>query len=203
MNLEQRTQALLALIDAHRTRRCAEILEPARAQAQAAVRAALAEARRRVQASLAEARALAAAEVGAAQARLATGQRLAAQRHASLLLAQAWQALRNELQARWQDEAARSRWCADALRRAPAELPREPRWRIDCAPDWPAAERTRAVTVLAGQGIDAEVVADTAIAAGLRLRAGSNVLDATADGLLADRAGLQGRLLQALGEDAG
>lgn len=73
------------------------------------------------------------------------------------------------------------------------------RWRIEHAGDWPAEEREAfaqrlreaAVTEVAWQ-------ARKDIAGGLRIRAGSNVLDATIDGLLADRAALEGHLLDAL-----
>ncbi|MFN7779283.1 MAG: hypothetical protein ACK5RK_10460 [Betaproteobacteria bacterium] len=203
MNLEHRTQALLALVDAFRERRCAEILAPARAQAQEMVATALADGRRRVRATIAEARARMAADVGAAQARLATERRLAQQQHALALLAQGWQVLRIELHAHWQGAAARRGWTASATQRALAALPHGVPWQIACAPDWPAAERAEFAQTLAARGIAIEAMAeDPAIACGLRLRAGANVLDATVDGLLADRAGLQGRLLQLLSEEA-
>jgi hypothetical protein len=146
-------------------------------------------------------RARMAADIGAAQARLATERRRAQQQHAVALLAQGWQALRNELHARWQGTPARRRWTASATQRALAALPHEAPWQIACAPDWPAAERAEFAQSLAAKSIAVEAMAeDPSITCGLRLRAGANELDATLDGLLADRAGLQGRLLQLLSE---
>jgi hypothetical protein len=108
MNLQERTQALLAVVDEYRRRRCAELLEPADAQARAIVRDALAEARRRVRTAIAEERQRVAAEVAAAEARLATERRLAAQRRATRMLALAWDRLRDELLRRWRDPDSRA-----------------------------------------------------------------------------------------------
>jgi flagellar biosynthesis/type III secretory pathway protein FliH len=200
MNLEQRTQALLAVVEEFRRRRCAELLGPAEAQAREIVRGALAEARRRVHTAIAEERARIAAEVAAAQARLATERRLAAQRHATQLLAQAWDRLREALAARWRAPATRARWVEAHLARAMRALPAGA-WTIRCAPDWPAAERDAALRWLADEGRrDVRIESDPTIAAGFRVHAGHNVLDATRDGLLADRAAIEGQLLELIEE---
>lgn len=196
MNLEQRTQALLAVVEEFRNRRCAELLEPAAAQAREIVRGALAEARRRVRTAIEEERARMAGELAAAQARLATERRLAAQRRAMQLLARAWDWLRAALAARWRAADARARWVEAHLSRATQALPGGA-WTIRCAPDWPASEREAALRWLAARGVhDVRIESDPSIAAGFRVQAGHNVLDATLDGLLADRAALEGQLLE-------
>lgn len=201
MNLHERTQALLALVDSHCAARCEELLAPARTQASAIRRAALGEARRRVRTAIAEARKRMAAEVGAAEARLATEQRLHAQRHAKALLGRAWDAVRAELLARWSDPALRALWTEAQLARALDVLPHDTNWDVYAAADWPPAERRHAVAALKAAGVAAVDVRDApAMRAGLRVRAGSNSLDASLDGLLADRAALEGRLLQMLAE---
>lgn len=198
MNLQQRTQALLAVVQDWRSRRCAELLEPAEAQAREIVRGALVEARRRVRTAIAEERGRMAAALAAAEARLATERRLAAQRRAMRRLAQAWERLRAALQARWRAPATRARWVEAHLARALQALPGNG-WTILCAPDWPEAEREAALRRLAGEGAsDVRIESDATIAAGFRVRAGHNVLDATLDGLLADRAAIEGRLLDLL-----
>lgn len=200
MNLEQRTQALLAVVEEFRRRRCAELLEPADAQAREIVRNALAQARQRVRTAIAEERSRTAAELGAAEARLATERRLAAQRHAMRLLAQAWDRLRAALLARWRAADSRARWVEAHLARAVQTLPAGA-WTIRCAPDWPPLERDAALHRLAAQGVrDVRIEADAAIAAGFRVQAGHNVLDATLDGLLADRAAIEGQLLELMGQ---
>lgn len=204
MNLEQRTQALLAVVEEFRSRRCAELLEPADAQAREIVRGALAEARRRVRTAIEEERARMASELGAAEARLATERRLATQRRAMQLLTQAWDRLRAALAARWRAPDVRARWVEAHLSRARKALPADA-WTIRCAPDWPASERDAALHWLTAPGSspglrDVRIEPDTAITAGFRVQAGHNVLDATLDGLLADRAAIEGQLLELMEE---
>ena len=200
LTLEQRTAALLALVEEFRSRRCAELLDPARRQARALLQSARAEGRQRVHTTIGEARQRLAGEVGAAQARLATERRLVEQRRAVLVLQQAWAALREALRARWRDGDARRQWIDAHLARALRVLPRE-RWQVEFAADWPAAERESLATRIAAAGVaDASWQPCGDIDGGVRIRAGNNVVDATIDGLLADRAALEGRLLDLLQE---
>jgi hypothetical protein len=202
LTLEQRTAALLALVEDYRARRCAELLEPAREQARAILRAARAEGRRRVHATVVEARQRLASEVAAAQARLATERRLAAQRRAAATLAQAWEQLRAALRSRWRDGEARRLWLQAHLARALRVLPRE-HWQIEFAPDWPAPEREDFAARAAAAGVArASWLAREDIDGGVRIRAGNNVVDTTIDGLLADRPAIEGRLLDLLQADA-
>jgi hypothetical protein len=221
LTLEQRTAALLALVEEFRSRRCAELLDPARSQARALLRNARAEGRQRVHTTIGEARQRLAGEVGAAQARLATERRLAEQRHAVLVLQQAWSVLREALRARWRDAAARRQWLDAHLARALRVLPRErpataealapaggdslpaeggtAMWQVEYAADLPAAERESFAARVTAAGVDtASWQAREDIDGGVRIRAGNNVVDATIDGLLADRAALEGRLLDLL-----
>jgi hypothetical protein len=202
MNLEQRTTALLALVEQYQARRFAELLEPARAEARATLRAALAEARKRVSTAIAEERKRRDLEVGAVEAALATDRRLAAQRHAVQLLANAWSELRTRLIARWNDAPTRARWVDAYLGRALKAVPSGPAgWRIEHHPAWVESERAPQLERLRAQGVPSVVFErDSAIVAGFRIVGGHNVLDATLDGLLADRAQLEGRLLHHLQE---
>jgi len=200
LTLAQRTAALLALVEDHRARRCAALLDPARDEARSILRAARGEGRRRVHASVGELRQRLAAEVGAAQARAATERRLAEQRQAMVLLHAAWADLRAGLQRRWRDPAARQAWLEAQLQRAKIVLAGsgEP-WRIDHAADWPDDERDAVLARLAAAGIRIEAAQRREdISGGIRIRAGANLVDATIDGLLADRAAVEGRLLELL-----
>jgi F0F1-type ATP synthase delta subunit len=224
LTLEQRTAALLALVEEYRAKRCAELLDPARSQARTLLRNARAEGRQRVHTTIGEARQRLAGEVGAAQARLATERRLAEQRHAVLVLQQAWSALREALRARWRDAAARRQWLDAHLARALRVLPRERRpaaaeplaapggdgppaeagtviWQVEFAADLGQAEREAFAARIAAAGVaNASWQAREDIDGGVRIRAGNNVVDATIEGLLADRAALEGRLLDLLQE---
>ncbi len=76
-------------------------------------------------------------------------------------------------------------------------------WEVRHAPGWPEAERRELAARVAGRdGPAVAFVAEPSIAAGFRVRAGHNTLDATLDGLLADRKAIEGRLLHRLEEAA-
>jgi len=202
LTLEQRTTALLALVEEYRARRCAELLDPARSQARALLRDARAEGRQRVHTTISEARQRLAGEVGAAQARLATERRLVEQRHSVRVLQQAWSALRDALRARWREADARRRWIDAHLARALRVLPGG-HWQVEFAAGWADAERESFAARIAAAGVTgATWQAREDIDGGVRIRAGNNVVDATIDGLLADRAALEGRLLDLLQEQS-
>jgi hypothetical protein len=203
MNLERRTTALLALVEQFKARRFSELLEPAHAEARETVRSALVDARRRVSTAIVEERKRRAAEVSAIEAALATDRRLAAQRHAMHLLGGAWADLRARLIARWGAAATRAQWVESHLQRAALAVPAGTNgWRIDYHPAWSEPERTQQIERLRAQGIaQVRFDEDPGIPAGFRIVGGHNVLDATLDGLLADRAQLEGRLLHHLKEE--
>lgn len=197
MNLEQRTTALLDVVDRYRVRRRTELLEPAQAEARHLVRAALHEARRRVVTAIAAERKHYAVEVSAVEATLATERRLATQRDAVELLAVAWPRLRAKLIERWNMPAAREQWTRAHLARALEAVPHG-EWRIEHAAAWTAAERSSAAVELEDAGITAVDFSERKFEAGFRVLSGCNIFDATLDGLLADRAQLEGRLLHLL-----
>jgi hypothetical protein len=203
MNLEQRTAALLELVEQYRARRFAELLEPAQAEARQLVRAALSEARRRVHTAIVEERKRYAIEVGAVEAALATDRRLFQQRHAVQLLDTAWHELRARLVARWDAAPTRSQWVRAYLRRALRSVPcAGGGWRIQTHPAWNEGERAHWLAQLRIDGV-APVTFETAatISAGFRVVSGNNILDATIEGLLADRTQLEGRLLHYLTQE--
>ncbi|MDZ7653855.1 MAG: hypothetical protein U5L03_15535 [Burkholderiaceae bacterium] len=204
MNLEQRTAALLAVVADYRAQRCAELLDPAHAQARALLTSALREARRRVRTAIGEERKRLAVAVAAAAAQLATERRLVTQRRAAERLALGWTALRAALQARWRDPATRQAWTEAHLARVHHVLQTADRaagWTLTGPVDWPHGEQARVVQALRAHGAaTVQCATDPLLAAGFRVQAGHNVLDATLDGLLADRAAVQGRLLQLIEE---
>lgn len=203
MTLAQRTQALLELIEEDRRARCAILLEEAHAQARQTTAQAHARALLLVRQAHAEERQRREAQVAAARAELATRQRLHTQRRIEALLEEGWQLLPAVLQRRWAAPATRQRWVEAALQAATGTLP--PRgWILSHAPDWPEHEREACLDGLARQlGQRPEARPDPAILAGLRIAAAGNVVDATLDGLLADREDIGGRLVAGLGPRAG
>jgi hypothetical protein len=203
MNLEQRTSALLELVEQYRARRFAELLEPAQAEARQVVRAALVEARWRVHTAIVEERKRYAVEVSAVEAALATDRRLFQQRHAVQLLDTAWHDLRARLVARWDAAPTRAQWVRAYLQRALRSVPcTGGGWCIQTHPAWSDDERARWLEQLRIDGV-AQVAFETAttISAGFRVVSGNNILDATIEGLLADRTQLEGKLLHYLQQE--
>jgi len=198
MTLAARQQALLDLVEADRTLRCNTILGEARAGTAATLAAAHAEARARMRSTFAQERTRGAASVAAAHARLQTHRRLHDQRRAAALLAAGWRKLPEALGARWQQPESRRTWVESVIAAARAALPKAA-WRIVHAPGWLDAERARlGASLTAELGASPQFVADATIQAGLKVAAGGIAIDATLDGLLADRDEIGAGLLRHL-----
>lgn len=211
MSLAARTDALLALIEDDRRAQCEALLAEARAQADALVAQAHAQARAQVHEALLGERARLADALAAARAELQTRRRLHEQRRVEALLARGWQRLPQLLAERWRGADTRRAWTEQALARALALLPRPGQpdgaaadagaWTIAWGADWPEAERLDIAARIAQRtGAAPAWRQDARIAAGLRIGAAGNVVDATAAGLLADRDEVGGRLIGLLQE---
>jgi hypothetical protein len=195
MSFARQTEALLRIAGDYQAERCRAMLERAKADWQAVVKTAHAEARRELRARLTPERERLAAELARAEARLVTRRRQRQQRGVSLLLRQAWPRLTQALRARWEQPEARAAWVARQLALARGLFPAAG-WQIAHPESWPAEERALAERWLRQHGVpDARFVPDSALPAGIRIACGPNLLDASLDGLLADRAGIEGRLL--------
>ncbi|MDN5871770.1 MAG: hypothetical protein L0H73_13740, partial [Nitrococcus sp.] len=97
----------------------------------------------------------------------------------------------------------RRRWAQAHLDSALTRLPRA-EWEIAHAPGWPDDERQAIAAWLAAHGGPGLLFEeDRTLAAGFRVRVGRNTLDATLQGLLADRKSIEGRLLQHLARETG
>jgi len=198
MNLEQQTRALLDLVEADRARQCAQILGEANSRAAAQRAQAHADARARMRHAFEEQRLLRRERIAAAQARLATQRRLHEQQRKAALLRLAWEQLPGELLALWQQPASRAAWVGHVLASARRRMPHGP-WRIVHAADWPVAEQQALTQALAAEsGAAPRFEADGSIAAGLKVVADGNIIDGTIDGLRADRAEFEARLLRQL-----
>ena len=196
--IEQRTRALLDLVEADRARQCAQILAEAQAKAAALRDQAHAEARARMRQAFAEQRLLQRERIAAAQARLATRRRVSGQQRTAALLRLAWEQLPDELLTLWRDPGARAAWVTHVVAAAREHMPAGG-WRIVHATDWPAVERQAFAAALEAQVGQAPLLEPSAaIDGGLKVVADGNVIDGTLAGLLADRADVEARLLRHL-----
>lgn len=187
---------LLAVIAADRDARCRAILAPAEEAAAARVAEALREARAALRRGLASERSSMRAQLDSVRAQRDAAVRERHQRIVLAVVAEGWPLLAAALGRRWEAPDRRQQWIAAALDAARAKLPPGD-WCIRHPPGLSAAEIEAMRGRLAAQGI-AEVRCEAAeeIDAGFEIRVGTACLDATAAGLLADRAEVGGRLVQ-------
>ena len=198
VNLEQQTLALLKVAQDYRADRCQALLATARQESARILAAAHVAARRDVRARLAAERERLALEIGAAEARLVTQRRLRDQRRVVAVLRQAWPRVAQALRERWEESSGRVAWVARHLAIARTAFPSRA-WVVQHPENWPAAEREQANQWLQAHAIDAvRFEPDSRLRAGIRVVCGSNLLDASLDGLLADREQIEGRLLHYL-----
>jgi F0F1-type ATP synthase membrane subunit b/b' len=197
MSAQSRAESLMRLVTEYRETRCSAMLDAARAEARSTLKQAHVAARQRARAALAHERERLHASIAAAEAQLATQRRFHRQREVAAALQIAWTKLEAELLACWNDAARRTAWIERALADSQATFPAQ-EWEIEHPP---GSDREPAARWLAERGIaPARFVERAEMRAGLRIRAGHNVLDATIAGLLGDRAAVEGRLLHHLVE---
>jgi len=199
MNLAERQQGLLKLVEDYREQECRRLLDAARQEASALLRETyrreMGQLHRRVVAERSRAQSV----IQAARAERATRERRTSE-HLNLdQLESAWPLLRERLLARWRVPEQRQRWAARYLRRALDLLPRS-HWMVRHAPEWREPERQAMAEDLAKHlGQAPRFQSEGRIEAGLIVESGGAVLDASLAGLLQDRARLEARLLALLG----
>jgi hypothetical protein len=198
LGVQRTMQALLDVVESYRAGLCQQILGEAKGRAQALHEQAYAGARARMRQAFDAQRVRRRERIAAAQARLATQRRLHEQQRTAALLRLAWEQLPGELGDLWRQPQTRAAWVGAVLAAARPRLPPGP-WRIVHAADWPEGERQLLVpTPGAGPKEAPRFEADPTIAAGLKVVSGGNVIDGTLEGLLADRADFEARLLRRL-----
>jgi hypothetical protein len=130
-----------------------------------------------------------------AQARAELEARQRAQREIQFLLERMWKEIPSVLDARWKDAASRRKWIEAAIAEA-SVLFGARRWRFEHGDGWPETER-RGFEDRARKGGSTGVgwVLDSALTAGLRIRAEGACLAATVAGLLARRDDIESAFL--------
>lgn len=189
------TAGLLAVIAADREARCRALMEPAELAAAATLATAVAATRRALRQALVGERARLRAQRQTARAQLAAAERQRCQRQAQAVVDEGLALLLPALCRRWEEPSCRERWVAAALAAALARLP--PRgWCLRHPPGLSPAEAAQMLRQLAAAGVaEARCEADPNLAAGIAIGAGDATIDASAEGLLAERAAVAGRLL--------
>lgn len=168
------------------------------AEVDAILGAARRDARARVRAAAREQRRAVAERVRAARAAAGTRERAAGFERDGALLAAGLAALPGALDARWRDPAARRKWCAATARLAARRLVARD-WTATPGRDLDAADRAEVEAVARAAGATLAWAPGVATG-GLVVAGGGARVDATCEGLLADRAAV-GALLLALARE--
>ncbi len=171
-------------IESAAARKAEQLLADTRRRMRVRVHRAVTEERRRRETALRESR-----------HRIETASRRRVQEHYRKFLQDAAPLLRAELEQRWRDAETRRSWCEMLLGEAADRLPAD-RWTIEHPGDWSGDDAQWLEQAFAARELPQPAfVEDEDIAAGLRVRLGPACLDATLDGLLANRPAVEARLL--------
>ena len=190
-----RLRQLLEVVNQDREQRCAELIGQARAEADRIVSRAWQKTRARLHHEVLQARDHYRRHLLLEQASNEARSRQARQRADRAWLQQVWQPLQEALARRWQTAEGRGLWIEVLTAQAMASLVRRD-WQIEHPSDWPEAEHQQLKTRLqAALGEVPVFVADPALSAGIRVRAGDTVVDGSGAGLLRDRAHIEALLL--------
>lgn len=195
MNLSDREHELLRLVEAYRDDECRRIIDEARAEATELVRQTYRKERAHLHQRVVDERGRARTRIQAARAERETRERSQGDLANARLLIRAWPNLRDALLQRWRVAETRGQWVSHYLDYAVEVLPKG-RWAIRHAPEWSETERSGLAAALQRSvGHRPVFDADGDIEAGLIAECAGAVLDASLDGLLADRTRLEARLL--------
>lgn len=179
-----------------------ELLQEAEREARETVAEAYATARRRVGAAIAELRKEGARLRDQARAEMDTERRRRAQSRDLAAVRGAWPLLRDALETRWTEDAARKRWSAAVAGLARTRL-LPGGWLVEHPEGWAPGEQEAFRAALGDHGADAPAFRrSTEIAAGLRISARRARLDATPGGLLADESEISSLILAAIEREA-
>jgi hypothetical protein len=198
--LSSRLQELLEVVDQDRDKRCAELMDQADADSDRIIRQAWQKTRARLRHEVLRAREEYRRHLLLEQASNEVRRRQARESADRAWLEQAWQPLQEALARRWQTPEGRSLW-VEALTRQARERLVHSDWQIQHPSDWPEAERRQLATRLQTElGKAPGFLADPALPAGIRVRAGDTVVDGSCAGLLRDRTHIEALLLAAARE---
>ena len=202
MSTERQVRALLKVAEDFQSEHCMALLETADSKSRRIIQHAHAVARSRLREVLSDQRERLDLAIAEAETELVTQHRVSAQSRLTAALALSLPGLRQALHKRWESPLERSRWVGQHLDVARAVLP-SAGWTVVHPPEWPQEEREEVRRRLQAHGIEPlGFESDATLAAGIRVACGPNILDASLDGLLADRALIEGRLLHYLESEA-
>jgi len=198
--VDAQLQNLLQVVADNRDERCRVLLDAASIQARQLLQQARREARERLHRKVLETREQARQQLASAQAQRQTRLRLQRHRADEALLARAWAPLGERLLQRWERQDSRMLWIDNLVEQALSML-LDRHWTIVHPADWPEQEcEALGKRLEKDLGVPPVFVAQTQLAAGLRICAGPTCIDATHEGLLRARTRIESMMLATLNE---
>ncbi|HXZ59432.1 MAG TPA: hypothetical protein VEG26_04565 [Steroidobacteraceae bacterium] len=193
--LEAQVGAMLQRVRDGQERRLRELRAAAAAQSQEILRGARAEARGNLHQAVVRERMRMAQGLRQAEARAELESRQRAQVETLTLLRSMWAHIGAELEGRWSDGGQRGAWIAATVQQA-RRLFAGQEWRIEHARGVSSEQQRAAQAEGHADGARrVEWVAEPSLRAGLRIRTPGACLDATVEGLLAERAEIEAAFL--------
>jgi len=188
---------LLARVEQDRERRCREILQAARQQADALRAEAYGQGRRRLHEAVREERHRVEHALDSARAEQETRQRHRRHRRVNAALERVWPMLEQALAERWRTADGRRQWLDGALEEARRFLPRGT-WTVHHPRDLEPGEIDAGRAGLEPEQVSLETAPEDGLDTGVRIVCGDAEVDATPRGLLADRERVRSWLLAAV-----
>ena len=194
--LQTQTEGLLRRVAREQESRILAVRSAAEEQARAIVSRARQEARARLRQAVVEERRQIERAVGERRAALDTAQRRAEQAAFRTLIEQAWQRLPTAVAALWRDRERRGRWIEAACTCAARSLRPQVSYMVEFDESLASDAGAQAREQLVAAGLEPVECRDApTLGAGLRIRAGGAIVDATVAGLLASRERVEAELL--------
>lgn len=186
---------LLGVVVESREKRCSQVREKAYGQAKEIIRQAHARGRARMHRHVIAMREKYRLRVASAHARNQTLLRQQHQKEDRAILDIAWPLLRDAMLTLWEDPDSRRKWLEAAVSSASSSL-REHDWHIEHPPDLSKEEKTDINHALVhGRHRAPGLTASEDIEAGIRIVAQGTVIDATLDGLLKQKTGIEAAMI--------
>lgn len=195
--LDLQVQSVLDALRAQQDSRCREIESAAARKAEQLLTDTRQRMRERVHRAITEERQRRETALLESRHRIETAGRRRVQEQYRKFLHDAEPLFRAELEERWRVEESRRSWCEMLLGEAADRLPGD-RWTIEHPVDWSRSDAQWLEQAFAARELPKpEFVEGADIVAGLRVRLGAACLDATLDGLMANRDAVEAHLLAA------
>lgn len=195
--LDLQVESLIDTLSARQTSRCEEIEQDAGRRARQLLDDNRRKLRKRLHRAVDDERQRRNVALRDAERRIETAERSRLQERYGEFLEEAWPQLVDELRRRWNDRERRRAWCEMLIAEAQDKLAPQS-WTVEVPESWSSDDERWLEHAFQSRGLPYPTCSKNGdIEEGLRIRRDDACLDATLDGLLANRRAVRARLLAA------